>query len=179
MNRKLWPLLALAALSAPALAQVYKCPDASGRTVLQQAPCAGGAQLEVKPASGHAPRPVAAASSSPAGAKPMTEAQRLNALSDASARNRRKQDLDERMVPRARTEMYAHRDQCRRTQEQLRADQYRYEQNLYGKTHAAQRASEMAAQSAQCDTRDRELTTAFTTLLGECKQLGGCATITP
>ncbi len=43
---------ALLAASAQTSAQVYKCPDASGRTVLQQAPCTGGQQLEVRPATG-------------------------------------------------------------------------------------------------------------------------------
>ncbi|MFD2379166.1 DUF4124 domain-containing protein [Ottowia pentelensis] len=28
-------------LAAPAMAQIYKCPDASGRTVIQQVPCMG------------------------------------------------------------------------------------------------------------------------------------------
>lgn len=50
-------LLALAALIAAwpahdARAQVYKCPDASGRTLIQQLPCTGGTQLDVKPATG-------------------------------------------------------------------------------------------------------------------------------
>ena len=39
--------------SGGASAQVYKCPDAAGRTVLQQTPCAGGSQVTVRPASGH------------------------------------------------------------------------------------------------------------------------------
>lgn len=33
--------------SASASAQVYKCPDASGRTVIQQIPCAGGEKMKV------------------------------------------------------------------------------------------------------------------------------------
>lgn len=45
----LWAALLLA---APAWGQVYKCPDASGRTVIQQLPCTGGQALDVKPASG-------------------------------------------------------------------------------------------------------------------------------
>ncbi|TAN12943.1 MAG: DUF4124 domain-containing protein [Burkholderiaceae bacterium] len=36
----------------PAVAQVYKCPDAAGHTVIQQLPCAGGNKMDVKPASG-------------------------------------------------------------------------------------------------------------------------------
>ena len=38
-------LAALALLCAPAWAQVYRCPDASGRTVIQQMPCAGGKEM--------------------------------------------------------------------------------------------------------------------------------------
>lgn len=167
----------IAASAGAAQAQIYKCADASGRTVIQQMPCAGatGQKLDVRPASGRAVAPLAAAS----GAKPMTEAERLNALSDASARNRRKQDLDERIVPRARADMYGHRQQCQRKVEELKAGQYTYRQNLYGKTHAAQIASEMAAVTAQCDTKDRELTATFTRLLDECKGLSGCAGLVP
>lgn len=33
--------------SASASAQVYKCPDASGRTVIQQMPCTGGEKMKV------------------------------------------------------------------------------------------------------------------------------------
>lgn len=36
-------------------AQVYKCPDGAGKTVIQQIPCTGGTALEVKPASGRGP----------------------------------------------------------------------------------------------------------------------------
>lgn len=42
----------LSACIASAHAQVYKCPDASGRTVIQQAPCMDGKKLDVKPAMG-------------------------------------------------------------------------------------------------------------------------------
>lgn len=46
--------LALLATGVPhAQAQVYKCPDPHGRTVIQQAPCTGGQELDVKPASGY------------------------------------------------------------------------------------------------------------------------------
>lgn len=34
---------------SPAMAQIYKCPDASGRTVMQQMPCAGGEAVKVAP----------------------------------------------------------------------------------------------------------------------------------
>ena len=59
-------LAALALLCAPAWAQVYRCPDASGRTVIQQVPCAGGQQMNVKPAAGKAGADVAATRSAAA-----------------------------------------------------------------------------------------------------------------
>lgn len=43
----------LASACFTASAQVYKCPDATGRTVIQQAPCLDGQKLIVKPAAGH------------------------------------------------------------------------------------------------------------------------------
>lgn len=70
-------LAALALLCAPAWAQVYRCPDASGRTVIQQMPCAGGKEMNVRPASGRgstavaAPKPAASAPApTPAAAPP-------------------------------------------------------------------------------------------------------------
>lgn len=38
--------------AAGAAAQVYKCPDASGKTVIQQVPCTGGKRMTVRPGSG-------------------------------------------------------------------------------------------------------------------------------
>lgn len=46
-------IAAMAALSGAATAQVYRCPDASGRTLIQQVPCMGGERMNVAPASGH------------------------------------------------------------------------------------------------------------------------------
>lgn len=37
--------------AGPAMAQVYKCPDGTGRTVMQQMPCSGGEQMKVAPSS--------------------------------------------------------------------------------------------------------------------------------
>ena len=53
----------------------------------------------------------------------------------------------------------------------MEAEQYRYVQNLYGKTHAAQVASEMAAAAALCDTKDRELRDALAVVQQECAAL--------
>ena len=92
-------LAALALLCSPAWAQVYKCPDASGRTVMQQTPCAGGQQMTVRPASGHAEQ-----------AKTQTAQERLQKLKDdnemAAAIRRReplvgmtRKQLDQAMGP--------------------------------------------------------------------------------
>ncbi|WP_298429002.1 DUF4124 domain-containing protein [Ottowia sp.] len=169
-NRSL-TLVLLAASASLTQAQVFKCPDANGRTVIQQMPCPGGKQMDVKPASGQAkPRPAAL----DADGKPMTEAERIEANTQASMRHRRMQDLSERIVPSAWSEIQNHRSQCQAKLERLRAGQYAYRQNLYGKTHAAQIASEMAAESAQCDTKDRELVRNYQSLVAECKGLSAC-----
>jgi hypothetical protein len=183
-------VLALAAFfAAPALAQIYKCPGAGGATMIQQLPCAGGNKMDVKPAIGYdephkaetapAPHePVEAKDATPT-VKPMTDAERIEANTQASIRERQRRDLEKRTVPRARATIYQHRDQCKRTLDALASDQYAYKQNLYGKTHAAQRASEMAAVSTECDTQDRALVTNFNTLLEQCRTLDGCAAIKP
>lgn len=182
MKHALAAILVLAA-SVPALAQIYKCPNAQGRTVIQQTPCSGGVVLDVKPASGRGAATVTPsadvdpeANATPA---PMTNAQRIEANTQASMRERRRRDLHEIFVPRARAAMYRHRDECRKVQDALARDQYAYKQNLYGKTHAAQRASEIAAEAATCDTRDRELVRDYDNLKAECQALGGCAGFTP
>lgn len=50
---KLSVLTGIAFAAFMAEAQVYKCPDPHGRTVIQQAPCTGGQELDVRPASGY------------------------------------------------------------------------------------------------------------------------------
>ncbi len=166
-------------LVTPTFAQIYRCPDASGRTVIQQHACAGGKEMDVKPASGRAgakPPSMPVNGADATAARPMTEAERLNAKSDASARERRRRELETIFVPDARARVYGHRDNCKASEQRLRDDQYRYVQNLYGKTHAAQVASEMAALSAKCDTQDRANVSEFNKLLEECKRLEGCKT---
>jgi len=168
----------LLAAAVPAWA-LNKCTGPDGKVSFQDDPCEAAHKaesFEPHPASGAGVKQPAALN---AASKPMTEAERLNALSDASAKERRRRDLTERLVPGARADVQNNRAACQRIQAELRADQYAYKQNMYGKTHAAQRASEMAATAAQCDTKDRELVSNFNTLMAECAGLGGCAGITP
>jgi hypothetical protein len=47
-------IAALACCALPAAAQIYKCPDATGKTVIQQMPCTGGVEMNVQPARGAA-----------------------------------------------------------------------------------------------------------------------------
>ncbi|WP_342130398.1 DUF4124 domain-containing protein [Hydrogenophaga sp. OTU3427] len=158
------------ALAGPPAWAVNKCTGSDGKVSFQDAPCAGkGGEIEVRPASGAAPvPPVPQAGDAP----PVTEAQRLNKLTEESQKERRRRDLQGRLLPDARNALELHRQRCKQTQERLAAEQYRYVQNLYGKTHAAQIASEKAAAAALCDTRDRELKEQIDALAKECEALG-------
>lgn len=157
------------ALCTPAWA-INKCTGPDGKVVFQDKDCPGqGEKLNVRPAAGAAPSALAV---QPGAAPPMTEAQRINKIVDESQRDRRRRDLQTRLLPDARNYLEQHRYQCKETQNALQSQQYRYQQNLYGKTHAAQIASEMAAAAAVCDTRDRELKEQVDTLEKECASLG-------
>ena len=164
----------LVALCAPAWA-INKCTGTDGRPVFQDAPCAGkGEVLNVRPAGGQSAGAVTIGSPATApadSAKPMTEAQRLEALIAKSQTSRRKQDLTERMIPNAKGAIEQHRASCAQAQTDLANSQYTYKQNLYGKTHAAQMASEMAAAAANCDTKNRELQGQLDALVRECGEL--------
>lgn len=165
----------LAALCAPAWA-INKCTGADGKVAFQDAACEGkGQTISVRPASGsvNATQPSASPGENTAG-KPKTESQRLEVLIADSQRDRRKRDLQERLFPNAQADIANHKTSCQETQAKLEQSQYAYEQNLYGKTHAAQKASEMAAAAAKCDTKDRELRENLEALRKECLALGGC-----
>jgi hypothetical protein len=169
MNHHLITAALLAALCAPVWA-INKCTGPDGRVVYQDAPCAGkGEVLDVKPAAGRG----AANIDAPA-VKTMTEAQRIDAQVAASQRERRRREIETLFLPQAVTVLDTHRRACEQDQKDLAAGQYKFRQNLYGKTHAAQVASEMAAASARCETRDRELKEQLEALRSECAALGGC-----
>jgi Domain of unknown function (DUF4124) len=159
---------ALLLAAAPAHA-VNKCTGPDGRVSFQDAPCEGkGGAIDLKPASGHA----ASAPGDVGGAT--TETQRIEAGIEKSQRERRLRDLQEREVPRADRAIVSHASACRAEQEALERRKGRYVQNLYGKTDAAQAASEQAAAAARCDIKDRELRARAAGLRAECAALGGC-----
>ena len=166
-------------LAAPAMAQIYKCPDASGRTVIQQVPCAGGKTMDVKPASGHAPAPVlvpadAGAAAGSAAGRPMTEAERINARTEASQRDRRRDELQNRGVPNADAAVGATRRNCQDQMARLEAQRGTAKNNLAGATFLQSLATQMQAVSTRCDTEERMRRDEYLRLLGECKTLGGC-----
>jgi len=168
-----WVHTAVAALllaaGTPTWAVMHKCTQADGRIAYQDKPCENGKgeAIDVRPATGVKPVQEAAVD----GKKPPTEAERLEALVAQSQRERRRRDLEERLIPNTQTERVRHRYQCTEQQKSLQERQYAYKQNLYGKTHAAQIASEMAAAAALCDTRDRELGENLQKLHDECVAL--------
>lgn len=151
---------------------INKCTGPDGKVIFQDAICEGrGEKIVVKPASGNA-APVALADTS--GTKIQTEAERLDAMTADSQRSRRRRELQEQRVPYAQADLYNHKNLCQQEQTRLENSQYDYVQNLYGKTHAAQKASEMAAAAARCDTRDREFKDNLEVLRKECQALNGC-----
>lgn len=160
----------ITAFCAPAWA-VNKCIGPDGATVFQDTPCSGkGGKIDLRPAAGNALEPAPLAP----GVKPQTETERIEKQISESQRDRRKRDLQDRLVPDARASLEGHRSGCEQTQKRLEASQYRYVQNLYGKTHAAQVASEMAASAATCGTKERELKENLNALQKECSELNGC-----
>lgn len=175
--------LALAALllAAPAMAQIYKCPDANGRTVIQQVPCMGGKAMNVRPASGHdparAPVPApadAAVGGGAAAAKPMTEAERINARTEASQRDRRRDELQNRGVPSADAAIGATRRNCRAEMARLEADRGTANNNLAGATYLQSLATQEQALQMRCAAEERTRRDDYQRLLAECKSLGGC-----
>lgn len=164
---------AILCIAAPVWA-VNKCVGPGGAVVFQDAPCDGkGETLTVRPAAGSG-----ASASVPEGtgtaAKPTTEAQRIERQIAESQVERRLRDLTTRLVPQADQAVINNLKSCEQEQARIKSDQYAYVQNLYGKTHAAQRASELAASASRCDMKDRELRADAEALRAECRELGGC-----
>lgn len=170
-------LIALAVLVAAGQAQaINKCTDPTGAVVYQDAPCAGkGVTINPKPASGpSSAAPVSAAAQTNDGGGPKSEAARLEANIAKSQKERRLRELQEHEVPRAESMITRHAEACKAEQAAFESRKGRYVQNLYGKTDAAQTASEQAAAAARCDTKDRELREAAMRIKGQCIALGGC-----
>lgn len=99
MARSLIGTIALLCLLACATAQsqtIYKCPDANGRIALQDLPCAGGEQLQVRPASGSDQKPTATTAPTTTVTAPKTDLDKLrdNVGKDAAARKFKDADYE-------------------------------------------------------------------------------------
>ena len=95
MKKELITALILVAIIGPVQSQVNKCTGLDGKVTFQDGLCSNkGVTIEVRPASGYTPvtaaPPTLGAQAPP---KKQTEADRLNALTAASQRERRKADL--------------------------------------------------------------------------------------
>lgn len=178
MKTLIKPLALAAAFLAvsPAWA-VNKCTGPDGSVVFQDAPCAGkGGAITVRPASGAA-RAAAPAQSEPDAApagKPQTEAQRIEARVAESQKERRRIELEARLVPDAEGAIHRHRAACDRDLRALQAKKSLANNNLAGATWEGSISGEMTALAARCDTRNRELREDAVALRAECQQLGGC-----
>lgn len=166
------------ALSAPAWA-INKCTGPDGKVTFQDASCSSGKSeaVQVRPASGSAPNvpAVRAGASQPAsGGKPMTEAQRVEKLVADSQRERRRSELEGRLVPEAVAAISTLRRSCDRDIQTLRVKKDSAANNLAGAQWETSISTEMGAVATRCDTRQRELREDADALRKECVDLGGC-----
>lgn len=165
--------LAVLALCTPAWA-ANKCTGADGKVSFQDVPCVGKSeQLNIRQGAPLSPA-AAGAVDVPGKSKPQSEAQRLDAITAASVKERKLYELQSVDYPVSLKIISDHRQACEAEQVRLKQGQFTYVQNLYGKTHAAQMASEMAAASARCDLKDRQLKEQSDSVKAECMKFGGC-----
>lgn len=164
----LFTLAAAAALAicAPAHA-INKCTGSDGKVVFQDAPCSGrGETLEVKPASGSAPKTPAPPAAAQAAAKPAASAEGVFGESW-----QRKTYLENRGIPDTYATINAEKQACERRVANLRAQQGSANNNLAGATYLQSLAAEMQATATMCDTRSRELQTQLESMKAELKAL--------
>ncbi len=171
-------IVAITFLAAPAFA-INKCTGPDGKVSFQDAPCVGSKSetLDVRPASGRTPSaPAVRAGDQLAGpaAKPMTEAQRVEKQVADIQRERRRQELEWRLVPEALAAITALRTSCDRQMQALRTQKASANNNLAGAQWETSISTEMGAVATRCDTRQRELREDADVLRKECAELGGC-----
>lgn len=155
-------LCAVVALN-PAWA-INKCIGADGKVAFQDAPCAGkGGAIEVKPASGSAPKPTPAVA--PAGDSPKQSAA---AAVDAPAKKKegafgdswqRRTWLEQTGIPGTRADIDNHQRSCVQKQQSLASQKTRANNNLAGATWEQSISAEMQAAATMCDSKTRDLRT--------------------
>ena len=166
---KLLAILPLVAAMASASAQVYKCPDATGKLQFQQTPCAGanGSKLEVRPASGNAP--VSSPSSQDQGASVASSEKKsfTDTLADERMQRERWVKLNDAKLDADRT-----RNSCEQEQRAIQARQASSKNNLAGATRDQAIASEMQAAATTCQNRVTAADRVVDRLQSECDKLG-------
>jgi len=163
---KLLLVLGFLAGASSATAQVYKCPDATGKLQFQQTPCVGGAgtKLEVRPASGAQPTGAAKPSSaSPGGSE--------KSLSDTLPNERMQR---ERWVKLNDAKLDADRQRwvCEEQQRTMAARTSFSNNNIAGATRNTAIASEMQAAATTCQNRVTGADRVVDRLQAECDRLG-------
>lgn len=171
--RAIYSTAILAALACPAHA-INKCTGADGKVVFQDAPCMGhGETIEVRPASGAAPKPAASANTAAgaaaaAPAQAATPARKENVFGE---RWQRRTYLENRGIPDARAAIDGHQADCAAQQAQLAAKKTRATNSLAGATWEESISGEMQAAATTCDTRARELRAELDSLQRELREL--------
>ena len=155
--------------TSPAWA-INKCTGADGKVVFQDAPCAGkGETLDVRPASGHAPKaPPAPVAADAAQATPAKPARKEGAF---GATWQRRTYLENRGIPDAEAALYTNKKSCEQKQADLRSRQGSANNNLAGATYLQSLAAEMQAAATMCDVRSRELNAELDAMKKELREL--------
>ena len=159
---------------------IFKCDDGTGKQIYQDRPCVSGksSTYDVKPATGHAPKaaPVAAPAAStgqadaPA-AKPMTEAQRLNAQADLIRKRGRLKDINELDLGGAYDNTLRVQANCRRDMDALSNKKRSSMNNLAGATWEQSISAEMQAVATRCQAEQQTAQNELERLRSEKAQL--------
>ena len=169
----------LLAISSPAWA-IYKCDDGTGKQVFQDRPCTTGksSTVEIRPASGHAPKPsqatapsTAATSGSAPSAKPMTEADRINAQTDTMRKTGRLKDLNELYIGGAYDNIQRVQAKCRKEMDALALKKGSAMNNLAGATWEQSISAEMQAVATRCQAEQQNAQNELERLRSEKSQL--------
>ena len=151
----MWFLVVTA--SGPGLA-VNKCTAPDGGVTYQDAPCAGGRsqEVDVSPAvrGGKVP--------------PSAEAARLEALVEASRRDRRALELRERLLPDAEAAVQKNQATCDARVKELTEQRSALGQGRFARGAVQEATMELRSVTASCRAKDRELKTNLQSLSREC-----------
>ncbi|MDQ0068984.1 hypothetical protein J2W34_000758 [Variovorax boronicumulans] len=160
--------LLLMAAASHTSAQVFKCPDATGRMQFQQTPCSGGSggKLDVRPASG----PAAASTGSQANGAPGVGGEKKS-FTDTLAEERLQRERWVRLND-AKLDSDRQRAACEQEQRAMASRTASSNNNLAGATRNQAIASEMQAAATTCQNRVSGADRLVDRLQGECDRMG-------